>query len=135
MTGVLARSSTLANLAGVAQLEEQPPCKRQVVGSNPSASSAKSAPRGGSNDNLMRIMLSERDMAVLDFERSAWLIQGPKLEAIQEQLSMSPTKYYKILRSLADDSDAAVYDPMTVRRLQASGRREQVRRLQAAGDS
>lgn len=80
-------------------------------------------------------MLSERDKAVLDFERSAWLIPGPKLDAIQEQLGMSPTKYYKLLRSLVDDPLAEEYDPMTIRRLQAGSRREKIRRLQASGDA
>ena len=80
-------------------------------------------------------MLSEQDKAVLDFERSAWLIPGPKSEAIQEQLAMSPTKYYQMLRQLADDLSAEEYDPMTVRRLQATSRREQLRRLQASGEA
>lgn len=80
-------------------------------------------------------MLSEQDKAVLDFERSAWLIPGPKSEAIQEQLAMSPTKYYQMLRSLADDPQASEYDPMTVRRLQATSRREKLRRSQASGEA
>ncbi len=80
-------------------------------------------------------MLSEQDKAVLDFERSAWLIPGPKSEAIQEQLAMSPTKYYQMLRSLAEDPHASEYDPMTVRRLQATSRREKLRRSQASGDA
>ncbi len=80
-------------------------------------------------------MLSATQRAVLDFERSAWLIPGPKSDAIQEQLGMSATKYYQILRQLADDPLAAAYDPMTVRRLQAGSRREKLRRLQASGDA
>ncbi len=48
---------------------------------------------------------------------------------------MSATKYYQILRQLADDPLAAAYDPMTVRRLQAGSRREKLRRLQASGDA
>ena len=48
-------------------------------------------------------MLSAIQKAVLDFERSAWLIPGPKSDAIQEQLGMSATKYYQTLRQLADE--------------------------------
>lgn len=80
-------------------------------------------------------MLSATHKAVLDFERSAWLIPGPKSDAIQEQLGMSATKYYQILRQLANDPSAADYDPMTVRRLQATSRREKFRRLQASGEA
>lgn len=80
-------------------------------------------------------MLSAIQKAVLDFERSAWLIPGPKSDAIQEQLGMSATKYYQTLRQLADEPLAGEYDPMTVRRLQATSRREKIRRLQASGDA
>ena len=79
-------------------------------------------------------MFTDRDKAVLDFERSAWLIPGPKLDAIQEQLGMSASKYYKVLRELAENEEAAEYDPMTIRRLRATRRREAVRRDQAAGE-
>ncbi|MDH3308798.1 MAG: DUF3263 domain-containing protein [Acidimicrobiia bacterium] len=79
-------------------------------------------------------MLSERDKAVLDFERSSWLLDGPKHLAIRELLSMSSTKYYQTLRALAENPDALDYDPMTVRRLREAGRRSVVRRKRAAGD-
>jgi hypothetical protein len=65
----------------------------------------------------MCIMLSKRDKAVLDFERSWWLVPGPKDRAVQEHLGMSAGRYYQILRDLLDDSEAMSYDPLTVRRL------------------
>ncbi len=81
-------------------------------------------------------MLSERDKAVLDFERASWLLDVPKHDAIREQLGMSPTKYYQMLRKLADDPSAESYDPMTVRRIRAAGRRTAARRrrAEAAGE-
>lgn len=62
-------------------------------------------------------MLSKRDKAVLDFERSWWLVPGPKDRAVQEHLGMSAGRYYQILRDLLDNGEAMAYDPLTVRRL------------------
>ncbi len=62
-------------------------------------------------------MLTKREKAVLDFERSWWLVPGPKDRAIQEHLGMSATRYYQILRGMVDSFEAEAYDPMTVRRL------------------
>lgn len=62
-------------------------------------------------------MLSERDRSVLAFEASWWHYPEPKDRAIRDYLGMSATRYYQILRRLADDEDALAADPMTVRRL------------------
>ena len=78
--------------------------------------------------------ISQRDQAVLDFERSWWLIPGPKDRAIKEHLSISATHYYRLLRHLADDPEAEEYDPLTVRRLRRSARRKAVRRITAEGE-
>ena len=68
-------------------------------------------------NTLTHIMLSKRDKAVLDFERSWWLVPGPKDRAVQEHLGMSAGRYYQILRDLLDDPTAMAYDPLTIRRL------------------
>lgn len=87
------------------------------------------------SDSLIAAMaLSQRDQSVLDFERSWWLIPGPKARAIQENLDMSATQYYRILRRLVDDVDAAHYDPLTVRRLQRSTSKMTVRKIAAEGE-
>jgi len=78
--------------------------------------------------------LSQRDQSVLDFERSWWLIPGPKDRAIKEHLNMSATQYYRVLRRLADDIEAARYDPLTVRRLQRSATKKNVRLMIAEGE-
>lgn len=62
-------------------------------------------------------MLSERERAVLDFERSWWLLPGPKDRAIQEHLGMSAARFYQVLRALMDHPEAMKYDPLTIRRL------------------
>ena len=62
-------------------------------------------------------MLSERDRKVLEFESAWWQYPGPKDRAIREYLGISATRYYQILRRLADDPAALAADPLTVRRL------------------
>jgi len=61
--------------------------------------------------------LSERDRAILDFERSWWGEPGPKEAAIRRRLALSPTRYYQLLGELLESPDAAAYDPLVVRRL------------------
>jgi hypothetical protein len=68
--------------------------------------------------------LSDRERAVLDFERGWWTRPGPKEAAIRAELGVSATRYYEILRSLVDRPEAFEYDPLTVSRV----RRERDRR-------
>ncbi|MEV6106100.1 DUF3263 domain-containing protein [Streptomyces sp. NPDC051940] len=61
--------------------------------------------------------LSERELAVLAFERRSWPGPGVKERAVREQLGMSPTGYYQLLNALLDDGRALRADPVTVNRL------------------
>ena len=61
--------------------------------------------------------LSERDQAVLDFERQWWKYAGSKEDAIKELFSMSATRYYQVLNALVDRPEALAADPMLVKRL------------------
>ncbi len=61
--------------------------------------------------------LTERDRAILDFERSWWTESGPKEAAIRERFELSATRYYEILNELLESDDAYAYDPLVVRRL------------------
>ncbi len=70
--------------------------------------------------------LSERDRAILDFERSWWTQPGPKQGAIRDRFGLSATRYYQLLGALADSDDAERYDPLVVRRLRHL-RRERLR--------
>jgi len=61
--------------------------------------------------------LTDRDRAILDFERTWWSEPGPKGAAIQAQIGLSPARYYQLLAELIGSADAAAYDPLVVRRL------------------
>ena len=71
--------------------------------------------------------LTDRDRAILDFERSWWTEAGPKDTAIRERFELSGTRYYQLLNELLDDPDAYEHDPLLVRRL----RRQRDRRRRA----
>jgi hypothetical protein len=73
------------------------------------------------------VALTDRDRAVLDFERGWWLLPSPKGASIRARLSLSPTRYYQLLNRLLDDPAAATYDPLVVHRL----RRARLRRRRA----
>jgi hypothetical protein len=61
--------------------------------------------------------LSERDRALLDFERQWWRYAGSKEQAIRDLFDMSATRYYQVLNALIDRPEAVEYDPMLVKRL------------------
>lgn len=67
--------------------------------------------------------LSDRDRAILDFEKAWWHFAGAKEQEIRDRFDLSPTRYYQILNGLIDHPAAEVYDAMLVKRL---------RRLRAA---
>ena len=61
--------------------------------------------------------LTDRDRAIIDFERSWWAEPGPKEGAIRARFELSATRYYQILGELLDSPDALAYDPLVMRRL------------------
>jgi hypothetical protein len=70
--------------------------------------------------------LSAKEQAVLDFERSWWVLErGSKATAIRNSLGISPAGYYAVLDALIDSPDARLYDPLVIARLQ---RRRALRR-------
>lgn len=62
--------------------------------------------------------LSDRDEAILGFEREGWRHPGAKEEAIRREFGVSAARYYQLLNALIDSPAAIVHDPMLVRRLQ-----------------
>lgn len=62
--------------------------------------------------------LSERDLAVLEFELRWWKHAGAKEQAIRAQFGLSAARYYQVLGRVIDTPEALVHDPMLVRRLQ-----------------
>lgn len=81
--------------------------------------------------SLDAMALTERDKAILDFERTWWTEAGPKDTAIRERFELSGTRYYQLLTELIDDPDALDYDPLLVRRLRRM--RERRRRARVEG--
>ena len=61
--------------------------------------------------------LTEREQAILDFERTWWAEDGPKDTAIRDRFELSTTRYYQLLSELLDRDEAYAYDPLVVRRL------------------
>ena len=61
--------------------------------------------------------LSDRDRAILEFERQWWKYAGAKEQAIRDLFDMSATRYYQVLNALLDNQAALEADPMLVKRL------------------
>ena len=74
------------------------------------------APPARSTPDLTQ--LSERDAAVLAFERQWWRHVGAKEEAIRATFGLSAARYYQLLAALVDSPLALAFDPMLVNRLQ-----------------
>ena len=75
--------------------------------------------------------LSDRDRAVLEFERSWWTEPGSKEVAVRARLGLSAARYRQVLAALMDSDEAEAFDPLVIRRLRR--RREQLRRARYEG--
>jgi hypothetical protein len=74
--------------------------------------------------------LTERELAILAFERQWWKHAGAKEQAIRDTFDLSATRYYQMLNALLDNPAAAEADAMLVgrlRRLRASRSRSRRR--------
>ncbi len=61
--------------------------------------------------------LSQRDRAILEFERHWWKYAGAKEQAVRDNFDMSSTRYDQVLNALIDRPEALEADPLLVRRL------------------
>lgn len=61
--------------------------------------------------------LSERERAMLDFERRFWRAPSSKAEHIRGEFGMPPVRYFQLLNHLIARPEALEYDPVTVHRL------------------
>jgi hypothetical protein len=77
--------------------------------------------------------LTQRDQAILDFERGWWAEPGPKETAIRDRFDLSPTRYYQVLNDLLELPEALAYEPLVVRRLRRL--RDRRRRVRYEGRS
>jgi hypothetical protein len=70
-----------------------------------------------------RRTLTDRERAMLEFERLWWRHAGAKEQAIRETFELSSTHYYRLLNALLDVPAAVEFDALVVgrlRRLRAS---------------
>jgi hypothetical protein len=61
--------------------------------------------------------LTDRQRAILDFEKQWWRNPGAKEQAIRDEFELSATRYYQILNGILDHPAAQAQDPITVGRL------------------
>jgi hypothetical protein len=61
--------------------------------------------------------LSEREAAILDFEKQWWSLPGTKETEIRERFDLSAPRYYQLLNQLIDTPQALIHDPLLVKRL------------------
>ena len=83
------------------------------------------------DEHPMHPGLTERDAAVLDFEKQWWKYAGAKEQAVRELFGLSATQYYQVLNTLIDSPAALAAEPMLVkrlRRMRASRQRERTQR-------
>ncbi len=79
--------------------------------------------------------LTEREQAILDFERSWWTQDGVKDLMLRQRFLCSADDYYNELNRLLDTDEALAYDPLVVRRLQRARERRRRMRLDGAAES
>jgi hypothetical protein len=78
--------------------------------------------------------LSDRERAILDFERDWWTdATCSKEKAIRDRLGLSSARYYGILGDLLDVPAAMDYDPLVIRRRRRG--RDERRRARFEGRS
>lgn len=61
--------------------------------------------------------LTERDLAIIEFERTWWSEDSSKETIIRERFELSTTRYYELLGDLIDSDEAYEHDPLVIRRL------------------
>lgn len=79
--------------------------------------------------------LTEREQAILDFERGWWTEDGVKDLLLRERFNCSADDYYSELNRLLDHPEALKYDPLVVRRLQRARERRRRLRLDSVSET
>ena len=75
--------------------------------------------------------LTERDLAIIELERTWWSLGGSKESLIRERFDLSTSRYYDLLSDIVDSDEALRFDPLVIRRL----RRLRARRRRARFES
>ncbi len=71
--------------------------------------------------------LTERDRAIIEFERTYWAQDESKETLIRDRFDLSTTRYYELLSDVIDSDEAYELDPLVIKRL----RNRRVRRRRA----
>lgn len=69
------------------------------------------------NEGVFARELTDRDRAMLEFERQWWKYAGAKESAIKELFDLTPPRYYQLLNDIIDRDSALEFDAMLVKRL------------------
>jgi Protein of unknown function (DUF3263) len=80
-------------------------------------------------------VITERQQAMLDFERSWWNLDEPKELAIRARFQCSAEQYYAELNDLIETPEALAHDPLVVRRLHRLRHRRLRERLDLSSDA
>jgi len=80
-------------------------------------------------------VISDRQRAILDFERSWWTLDEPRDRAIRARFQCSVDEYHAELNELLEQPEAAEHDALLVRRLQRQRTRRRRERLDTGTDA
>jgi hypothetical protein len=80
-------------------------------------------------------VISERQQAMLEFERTFWTFDEPKEMLIRARFQCSADEYYSELNELLEQPEALAHDPLVVRRLQRQRLRRRRERLETGTDA
>jgi len=81
------------------------------------------------------MVISERQQAMLEFERNFWMFDEPKTGLIRARFQCSVDEYYAELNELLELPEAIEHDPLVVRRLQRQRIRRRRERLETGTDA
>jgi hypothetical protein len=77
------------------------------------------------------VVFSDRQRAILEFERSWWTLDEPRDRAIRARFQCSVDEYHAELNELLETPEAVEHDELLVRRLQ---RQRSLRRRERLGN-
>ncbi len=79
--------------------------------------------------------MTERQQAMLEFERNFWMFDEPKDLLVRARFQCSSDDYYAELNDLLEQPEALEHDPLVVRRLQRQRKRRRRQRLDTETDA
>jgi hypothetical protein len=80
-------------------------------------------------------VITERQRAILDFERTFWTFDEPKDTVVRARFQCSADEYYAELNDILETPEALEHDPLVVRRLQRQRLRRRRERRETGTDA